>query len=318
MTAFEHKSVLLKETIELLNIRPDGIYVDGTVGGGGHSRQIALILDPARGGRLICLDRDEEALKAASAALSEYSDRVELVHSNYADMTEVLRERGIEKINGLLLDLGVSSYQLDAPERGFSYRSDAPLDMRMDRSAPLSAREVVNCYSAEKLARIIRDYGEERYALNVARRIVAEREKHSIETTGQLSEIVAASIPGRSRRERGHPAKRTFQAIRIEVNSELEALSDALDKAVDVMENGGRIAVISFHSLEDRIVKRKFRLLENPCICPKNFPVCVCGRKPRGRVIGRGSIRPGALEINDNPRSKSASLRVFEVQGESL
>lgn len=307
---FKHKSVLLFETIDNLNIRPDGIYVDGTLGGGGHSFQILKKL--GEGGRLIGIDQDEDALKAAGERLAIFGDKVTTVRSNYRYMKQVLHELGIEKVSGIVLDLGVSSYQLDEPERGFTYREDVPLDMRMDRRQAKTARDIVNDYSEMELFRIIRDYGEDKFAKNIAKHIVAARTEKPIETTGELIEIIKAAIPAKVRAAGGHPAKKTFQAIRIELNAELEVLENSLDEMIDLLEDGGRICIITFHSLEDRIVKTIFKTNENPCTCPSHFPVCVCGKKPKGRVITRKPIVPGDEELEYNSRAKSAKLRVFE------
>ena len=307
---FSHKSVLLSETIEQLKIRSDGIYVDGTLGGAGHSLEICRRLNDH--GRLIGIDQDGEAIEAAEHRLASYKDRVTILRGNYRNMFDMLGEIGIEKVDGILLDLGVSSHQLDDAGRGFTYRTDAPLDMRMDQRQALSAYDVVNNYGKEELFRVIRDYGEEKFAGNIARNICLEREKKPIETTGELAEIVKASIPARARASGGHPAKRTFQAIRIEVNGELDALKDSLDTMIGHLTDGGRICVITFHSLEDRIVKDTFRRNDDPCICPPQFPVCVCGRIPTGDVITRKPIIPSQEEMEANPRSKSAKLRVFE------
>lgn len=326
---FKHTSVLLQECIDGLNIRPDGLYIDGTLGGGGHSFEIAKRL--TQGGVLIGIDQDEEALSAAGERLSVYSDRVRLVHDNYENMENavrsfleetafsvVQREEGQDKISGtvdgILLDLGVSSYQLDNPERGFSYRTDAPLDMRMDRTADFSARDIVNTYSAQELTRILRDYGEEKCAAKIAANIVKEREIAPIETTGRLAQIVERSIPMKMRERGGNPCKRTFQAVRIACNRELEVLEDTLDIMIDMLKPGGRLCIITFHSLEDRIVKNAFRRNEKPCICPPEFPVCVCGRVSKGRVITRKPILPGKEELAQNRRSASAKLRIFEKQ----
>ena len=326
---FKHTSVLLQECIDGLNIRPDGLYIDGTLGGGGHSFEIAKRL--TQGGVLIGIDQDEEALSAAGERLSVYSDRVRLVHDNYENMENavrsfleetafsvVQREEGQDKISGtvdgILLDLGVSSYQLDNPERGFSYRTDAPLDMRMDRTADFSARDIVNTYSAQELTRILRDYGEEKCAAKIAANIVKEREIAPIETTGRLAQIVERSIPMKMRERGGNPCKRTFQAVRIACNRELEVLEDTLDTMIDMLKPGGRLCIITFHSLEDRIVKNAFRRNEKPCKCPPEFPVCVCGRVSKGRVITRKPILPGKEELAQNRRSASAKLRIFEKQ----
>ena len=307
---FKHTSVLLNECIDQLHIRPDGIYVDGTLGGGGHSSEICARLSEK--GRLIGIDRDAAAIAAAGERLKGFAGKVRIVRSNYCRMRAVLAEFGITSVDGVILDLGVSSHQLDDADRGFTYREDAPLDMRMDRRQTLCARDVVNLYSEMELYRIIRDYGEDRFAKNIAKHIVCAREDHTIETTGELIQIIKASIPAKVRASGGHPAKRTFQAIRIEVNAELTALEQSLGDMIDLLNPGGRICVITFHSLEDRIVKNCFRNAESPCICPKNFPVCVCGKKPKGRVITRKPIVPSEEETEENPRSKSAKLRVFE------
>ncbi len=307
---FKHKSVLLFETIDNLNIKPDGIYVDGTLGGGGHSFQILKRLGD--GGRLIGIDQDEDALKAAGERLAIFEDKVTTVRSNYCHMKQVLHDLGIEKVSGIVLDLGVSSYQLDEPERGFTYREDVPLDMRMDRRNPKTAKNIVNEYSEMELFRIIRDYGEDKFAKNIAKHIVAAREKKEIETTGELIEIIKAAIPAKVRATGGHPAKKTFQAIRIELNEELEVLQNSLDEMIDLLEDGGRICIITFHSLEDRIVKNIYKTNENPCICPSHFPVCVCGKKPKGKVITRKPIVPSDEELEENSRAKSSKLRVFE------
>lgn len=307
---FEHTSVLLEEVLDNLAIRPEGIYVDGTLGGGGHSYHILERL--TAGGRLIGIDQDTDAIAAASERLSEFGGAVTIVHDNYEHIGEVLRDLGIGKVDGILLDLGVSSYQLDNPERGFTYRTDAPLDMRMDRSSSLSAKEIVNTYPEEELTRILREYGEERCAARIASNIVKARSKKPLETTGELSAIVRASIPARMREKGGNPDKRTFQAIRIACNRELDVLRDSLDEMIDLLTPGGRLCVITFHSLEDRIVKNAFKRNENPCTCPPEFPVCVCGKKSKGRVITRKAIAPTARELEVNRRSASAKLRVFE------
>ncbi|MGN0334065.1 MAG: 16S rRNA (cytosine(1402)-N(4))-methyltransferase RsmH [Lachnospiraceae bacterium] len=307
---FKHKSVLLQETIDNLNIKPDGIYVDGTLGGGGHSFQILKQLGDD--GRLVGIDQDEDALKAAGMRLAIFGDKVTMVRSNYCHMKQVLQELGIRRVSGIVLDLGVSSYQLDEPERGFTYREDVPLDMRMDRRQPKTARDIVNDYSETELYRIIRDYGEDKFAKNIAKHIVAAREKQPIETTGELIEIIKAAIPAKVRMNGGHPAKKTFQAIRIELNAELEVLENSLDEMIDLLEDGGRICIITFHSLEDRIVKTIFKRNENPCTCPSHFPVCVCGKASKGKVITRKPIVPGEEELEYNSRAKSSKLRVFE------
>lgn len=309
---FKHRPVLLEETIESLKIRPDGIYVDGTLGGAGHASQVCKRLSEK--GRFVGIDQDDCALQAAGERLKEFGKnvRIDCVKSNYCQMKSVLENLGIDKVDGILLDIGVSSYQLDNVERGFTYREDAPLDMRMDQSSSFSAKDVVNQYDEMQLYRVIRDYGEEKFAKNIAKHIVAARQEKEIETTGELIEIIKASIPAKVRATGGHPAKRTFQAIRIEVNRELEVLQDSIDEMIDLLNDGGRLCIITFHSLEDRIVKNKFRENEDPCICPKNFPVCVCGRKSKGKVITRKPIVPSEQEVEKNKRSKSSKLRVFE------
>ena len=310
---FKHYSVLRDETIEQLNIKPDGIYVDGTLGGAGHSYQICRRLSEKGG--LIGIDQDEDAISAASKRLEEFKDRVTIVRSNYSDMKNVLKELGIEKVDGIILDLGVSSFQLDTPERGFTYRSeDAPLDMRMDNRNPLTAKDIINNYSEMELFRIIRDYGEDRFAKNIAKHIVKAREKSSINTTGELNEIIKAAIPQKVRATGGHPSKRSYQAIRIELNHELDVLQDNLDDMIELLNDEGRICIITFHSLEDRIVKSNFKKNENPCTCPSNFPVCVCGNKSKGHVVTRKPILPSQEELQENSRSKSAKLRVFEKE----
>ena len=307
--AFEHKSVLLTETIEGLQIRPDGIYVDGTLGGGGHSYEIAKRLTD---GRLIGIDQDQAAIEAAGMRLSPFGDKVTIVRSNYRNTREVLSELGIEKIDGMILDLGVSSYQFDTKERGFSYRFDSPLDMRMDTRQSFSAKEIVNGYSEMELYHVIRDYGEDKFAKNIAKHIVMARKKKPVETTGELCEIIKAAIPAKIRAEGGHPAKRTFQAIRIECNKELEVLRESLETLIELLNPGGRLCIITFHSLEDRIVKAAFKKAENPCICPPNFPVCTCGRVSQGKVVTGKPILPGEEELSGNPRAASAKLRIFE------
>ena len=307
---FQHMPVMPEEVIRELNIRPDGIYVDGTLGGGGHSGLIAGRLSEK--GRLIGIDQDEDAIRAATQRLAEFGDRVTIVRSNYSEMSSVLKDLSISSADGILLDLGVSSYQLDQADRGFTYREDAPLDMRMDRRQKLTAADVVNTYSEQDLSRLIHQYGEDRFARNIARHIVKARQSGPIESTGELVEIIKAAIPARVRAKGGHPAKRTFQAIRIEVNHELDVLEDTLEEMVGLLGNGGRLAVITFHSLEDRIVKKIFRKCEDPCICPPEFPVCTCGRVSMGRVVTRKPILPGSRELESNSRSKSAKLRVFE------
>ena len=307
---FTHISVLLNEVLEGLNIKPDGIYVDGTLGGAGHSFEIAKRLDA--GGRLIGIDRDDNAIAAATKRLEPYKDRVTIVRDNYLNTLDILDTLGIKAIDGMLLDLGVSSHQFDEGERGFSYREDAPLDMRMDRRDELTAFEVVNEYSEQELFRIIRDYGEDSFAKNIAKHIVRARSEKPIETTFELADVIKAAIPARVREGKGHPAKKTFQAIRIEVNSELDILKDSINGLIDVLKPGGRLCIISFHSLEDKIVKNAFRTAEDPCICPKDFPVCVCGRKSKGKVITRKAVTAGVEELEMNNRAHSAKLRVFE------
>lgn len=307
---FKHTSVLPEESVDNLSIKSNGIYVDGTTGGGGHSRLISDKLSSE--GRLIAIDRDKDALDAANRNLKDVKCRVDFVHSNYTEIKSVLNNLNISKIDGALLDLGVSSFQLDNEQRGFSYMKDAPLDMRMDAEDDFSAEDVVNVYSEKDLARIIREYGEEKWASRIAKFIVKERQSGRIETTGQLVEIIKSAIPAGTRREGPHPAKRTFQAIRIEVNDELKGLEDAVENFMDVLEVEGRFCVITFHSLEDRIVKNKFKDRENPCICPPEFPVCVCGRKPDIKIITKKPILPAEEEIEMNPRSRSAKLRCVE------
>ena len=307
---FKHYSVMLNETIEQLNIRPDGIYVDGTLGGAGHSLEICKRLTT---GRLIGIDQDADAIAAASERLKDYKDKVTIVRSNYAQMKEVLHDLGIDKVDGILLDLGVSSFQLDTPERGYTYRSeDAPLDMRMDDRQTLTAKDIVNEYSEMDLFRIIRDYGEDRFAKNIAKHIVSARAVKPIETTGELNAIIKGAIPMKVQVTGGHPSKRTYQAIRIELNHELDVLRDNLDDMIELLDDGGRICIITFHSLEDRIVKSSFKKNENPCTCPSNFPVCVCGNKSKGHVVTKKPILPSEKELEENSRSKSAKLRVFE------
>lgn len=307
---FKHKSVLLNETIENLNIKPDGIYVDGTLGGAGHSYEICRQLSTK--GSLIGIDQDEAAIEAASKRLEEFQDRVTIIRSNYCNMKKELNRKGIFSVDGIVLDLGVSSYQLDNAERGFTYREDVPLDMRMDQRGSRTARDIVNEYSEQELFRVIRDYGEDKFAKNIAKHIVAARQQAPITTTGQLTQIIRESIPMKIQAAGGHPAKRTFQAIRIELNKELDVLRDSLDGMIDLLDDGGRLCIITFHSLEDRIVKTIFRKNENPCTCPPDFPVCVCGKKSKGKVITRKPILPSDEEMETNPRSKSAKLRIFE------
>lgn len=307
---FNHKSVLLKETIDGLCVKPEGIYVDGTLGGGGHSYEVCARLGEK--GSIIGIDQDEAAVRAAGVRLKDFGEKVTIVRSNYRNMKSKLHELGIDRVDGIMLDLGVSSYQLDAADRGFSYREDAPLDMRMDRRQETTARDIVNGYSEMDLCRVIRDYGEDKFAKNIARHIVRERSRRPIETTGELTEIIRGAIPMKYQKKGGHPAKRTFQAIRIELNRELEVLSESLDDMIDILNSGGRLCIITFHSLEDRIVKNAFRKNENPCTCPKDFPVCVCGKVSKGRVITRKPILPGEAELSENSRAKSAKLRIFE------
>lgn len=313
---FKHYSVLLEETITYLNVKSDGIYVDGTLGGGGHSYEIAKRL--GKGGRLIGIDQDADAVRAAGERLAEFGGKVTILHSNYAAMREELAAIGVERVDGIILDLGVSSFQLDTPERGFTYReTDAPLDMRMDLRQTKTARDIVNEYSETELFRIIRDYGEDKFAKNIAKHIVRERQKKPIETTGELTDLIRASIPMKVRMTGGHPAKRTFQAIRIELNRELEVLREHLDEMIGLLNPGGRICIITFHSLEDRIVKNCFKKNEDPCTCPKDFPVCVCGNVSKGKVVTRKPVLPGEEELKVNSRSKSAKLRVFEKRREN-
>ena len=307
---FKHVSVLLNETIDGLNINPDGIYVDGTLGGGGHAYEVCKRLSDK--GRLVGRDQDGEALEAAREHLKEFEDKITLVRSNYCEIDTILKDLDIDKVDGIVLDLGVSSYQLDNLERGFSYKSDAPLDMRMDQRQVKTAADVVNTYSENELFRIIRDYGEDKFAKNIAKHIVMERQKKPFETTAQLSEVIKHSIPMKFQNKGGHPAKKTFQAIRIEVNKELTVLRDSIDKMIELLNENGRICIITFHSLEDRIVKTKFRENENPCTCPPDFPVCVCGKVSKGKVITRKPIVPGDKEITENKRAKSSKLRIFE------
>ena len=307
---FKHKSVLLYETVDQLNIKPDGIYVDGTLGGGGHSYEIASRLSDK--GRLIGIDQDEDAIKAASERLKPFMDRVTIVRNNYCNMDKVLDELSIDKVDGIMLDLGVSSYQLDTAERGFTYNVDAKLDMRMDQRQEVTARDIVNDYSEYDLYRIIRDYGEDRFAKNIAKHIVAARQKKPIETTFELNEIIKAAIPMKVRATGGHPSKRTYQAIRIELNRELEVLENSIDMMIDRLNKEGRLCIITFHSLEDRIVKVRYKNNENPCTCPPSFPTCVCGKKSKGKVITRKPIIPSEEELEEHSRSKSSKLRVFE------
>ena len=307
---FKHKSVLLNETIDGLNIKPDGIYVDGTLGGGGHAYEVCRRLGEK--GSIVGIDQDAAAIEAASARLKDFGEKVTIVRSNYCDMKSKLHELGIDKVDGIVLDLGVSSYQLDTAERGFSYREDAPLDMRMDTRQKMTARDIVNDYTEADLYRVIRDYGEDKFAKNIAKHIVQARAVKPVETTAELSEIIRASIPMKFQKKSGHPAKRTFQAIRIELKRELDVLRDSLDDMIDLLNPGGRLCIITFHSLEDRIVKSAFRKNENPCTCPPDFPVCVCGKKSKGSIITKKPILPSEEELEYNSRSKSAKLRIFE------
>lgn len=306
---FKHYSVLLEETIEGLNIKPDGIYVDGTLGGGGHAYHVCKCL---KEGHFIGIDQDAAAIEAAGQRLKEFKDKVTIVRSNYCNMKEILKEQGVSGVDGIVLDLGVSSYQLDTIERGFSYKYDTALDMRMDQRQTLTAKEILNQYSERELFRIIRDYGEDQFAKNIAKHIVKNREENPIETTFQLNEIIKAAIPAKMRVTGGHPSKKTFQAIRIECNRELEVLKNTLEDMVEMLNPGGRLCIITFHSLEDRLVKSAFKKQENPCTCPSDFPICVCGNEPQGRVISKKPILPSKEELEVNSRSKSAKLRVFE------
>lgn len=307
---FRHTSVLLEETIEALNVKPDGVYLDGTLGGGGHACEVCRRLNDQ--GRFYGIDQDEAAVEAAGKRLEEFGSRVTIIRDNYCNARETLREKGVECVDGIVLDLGVSSYQLDTAERGFTYKYDAPLDMRMDQRQRLTARDIVNDYDEQSLYRIIRDYGEDQFARNIAKHIVQARMEKPVETTFELNEIIKAAIPARMRAVGGHPSKRTFQAIRIECNHELDVLRDTLQDFIDMLNPQGRLCIITFHSLEDRIVKSFFREMENPCTCPPEFPVCICGKTPYGKVISRKPILPTQEEMEENPRSKSAKLRVFE------
>ena len=307
---FEHKSVLLYETVDSLNIKPDGIYVDGTLGGGGHAWEVCRRLGEQ--GRFIGIDQDADAIRAATERLMEYGDKVTIVRSNYEHIAGVLKDLGISQVDGIYLDLGVSSYQLDTAERGFTYREDAPLDMRMDQRNAQTAADIVNTYSEAELYRMIRDYGEDKFAKNIAKHIVRVRQEKPFETTGELIDTIKAAIPMKVRAVGGHPAKKTFQAIRIELNRELSVLEQSIDTMIDLLKPGGRLSIITFHSLEDRIVKVRFRENENPCICPPGFPVCMCGKVSKGKVITRKPIVPSDEEIEENKRSKSSKLRVFE------
>ena len=308
--AFEHVSVLLNETVDGLNVKPDGVYVDATLGGGGHAYEVCRRLGSK--GRFIGIDQDADAIKAAGERLKGFGEKVTIIRSNYRDMKPQLQNIGVDKVDGIVIDLGVSSYQLDTAERGFSYRVDAPLDMRMDQRQSLTARDIVNDYSEMELFHIIRDYGEEKFAKNIAKHIVNKRKESPIETTGQLIEVIKGAIPMKVRAVGGHPAKKTFQAIRIECNRELDVLKDSIDAMIDLLNPGGRLCIITFHSLEDRIVKRAFKKNENPCTCPPNFPVCVCGNVSKGKQLTRKPIIPGKEELEYNKRAKSSKLRVFE------
>ena len=307
---FNHYSVLLNETIDNLNIKPDGIYVDGTLGGGGHSYEIAKRLTT---GHLYGFDQDTDALKAAGERLKEFGDKVNRIQSNYEFMKENLLEQGVTKVDGIMLDLGVSSFQLDEADRGFTYRvEDAPLDMRMDKDNPMTAADIVNTYSAEDLTRVLFTYGEEKFSKQIVKNIIKQREIAPILTAGQLNKIIAESIPKKAQVGQGHPSKRTYQALRIELNRELTVLEDHIDDMIDLLKPGGRLCIITFHSLEDRITKVAFKRNEDPCTCPKDFPVCVCGKKSKGKVVTRKPILPSEKELEENSRSKSAKLRVFE------
>jgi 16S rRNA (cytosine1402-N4)-methyltransferase len=307
---FNHTSVLLQETIEALNIKPDGIYMDGTLGGGGHAYEVCKRLSDK--GRFYGIDQDEAAISAAGGRLAEFGDKVTIIRNNYCNAREALREKGVEKVDGIVLDLGVSSYQLDTVDRGFTYKYDTPLDMRMDQRQSLTARDIVNDYDEKSLYRIIKDYGEDQFAKNIAKHIVMRRQEKPIETTYELNEIIKAAIPAKMRATGGHPSKRTFQAIRIECNHELDVLKNSLEDMIEMLNPEGRLCIITFHSLEDRIVKNCFRKMENPCTCPPEFPVCVCGKVPYGKATPRKPILPSEEELEVNSRSKSAKLRVFE------
>ena len=313
---FKHTSVLLDEVIDNLNIKPDGIYLDGTLGGAGHSSHIAEKL--TAGGHLYGIDQDEDAIAAATKRLEPFKDRVTIIRDNYENAVARLKELGVTGVDGILIDLGVSSYQLDAADRGFSYKYDAPLDMRMDRRQSLTAKEIINEWPETEIYHIIRDYGEDKFARNIAKHICIEREKKAIETTGELDRIVHESIPAKMRTKGGNPSKRTFQAIRIACNRELDVLQDSLDGMIDFLNPGGRFCVITFHSLEDRITKVNFKNNENPCTCPPEFPVCVCGKKSKGKVITRKPILPSQEELDNNTRSASAKLRVFEKAANAI
>lgn len=312
-TEFKHISVMPDEVIEGLNIKPDGIYADGTMGGAGHGQ---LICERLTSGRYIGIDRDKDAIAASTKRLEKYGERATVVRSNYSEMASVLESLGIKGVDGILLDLGVSSFQLDTAERGFSYMHDAPLDMRMDDRQQLTAKDIVNTYSEAELIRILREYGEEDFAVSIVKNIVKARAKKPIETTGELSELIKAAVPMKVRMTQGHPAKKTFQAIRIELNDELTELKSCINSMIDMLNPGGRFCIITFHSLEDRIVKNAFRTAENPCICPPQFPVCTCGKKPKGVVITKKPIIPSETEQENNPRSKSSKLRIFERRSE--
>jgi len=307
---FKHTSVLLDETIEALRIKPEGIYFDGTLGGGGHAYEVCKRLGDK--GSFYGTDQDEAAVEAAGKRLEEFGKKVTIIRENYCNAREALRERGVEYVDGIVLDLGVSSYQLDTVERGFTYKYDTPLDMRMDQRQKLTARDIVNDYDEQSLYHIIRDYGEDQFAKNIAKHIVQTRKEKPIETTFALNEVIRAAIPAKIRAMGGHPSKRTFQAIRIECNHELDVLRNSLRDFVDLLNPQGRLCIITFHSLEDRIVKNFFRGMENPCTCPPEFPVCVCGKAPYGKVISRRPILPSQEEIEENPRAASAKLRIFE------
>ena len=307
---FRHRSVLLEETIEGLHIKPDGIYVDGTLGGGGHAFEVCSRL--GNKGIFVGVDQDAAAIEAAGQRLKGFGEKVRIVRSNYRDVKSQLQKLGIDKVDGIILDLGVSSYQLDTAERGFSYREDAPLDMRMDTRQVRTARDIVNEYSEMELFHVIRDYGEDRFAKNIAKHLVKRRKEKPVETTGELAEIIKGAIPMKYQKKSGHPAKRSFQAIRIELNRELEVLKDSLDDMIELLNPGGRLCIITFHSLEDRIVKSAFRRNENPCTCPPDFPVCVCGNVSKGRIVTKKPVLPGEREMEENSRSKSAKLRIFE------
>ena len=306
---FKHYSVMLNETVDGLNVKENGIYVDCTLGGAGHSLEILKRLNGT--GRLIGIDQDEEALSAAKERLKEYKNAT-FVHSNFENIKEILKRENIDKVDGILADLGVSSYQFDTPERGFSYRFDARLDMRMNKENALSAYEIVNEYPEDKLFKVIRDYGEEKFAKNIAKHICQRRTEAPINTTFELNEIIKAAIPAKMREKGGHPSKRTYQAIRIECNRELEVLENTLDDMIDCLKENGRLCIITFHSLEDRAVKNCFKTAENPCICPPSFPVCTCGRLPKGKIITKKPITASEEELSENQRSQSAKLRIFE------